>query len=166
MNVVEKEKVICALCHGKGGFKKAKKDHLDSNWIDCGYCEGYGFVEETTTEVEEEEFLTYNKYKNTLTLQLCKLGEIKIIETNDLGKDLYIKIMPHKRNHWVGLIKYLLKFAYYSERVNILPKQAFHFDGEHNFIHWELYITTQELSDFDGILEVIRLYNETVEEDE
>lgn len=156
-------KSICGVCNGKGGFKKLKDNAFDTNWIDCAYCEGYGFIDDTSTEEEVEHNLIYNKYRNNLILQLCRLGEIELCTSECEGKDMFIRILPSDRKKWTTLIKHLLKFSYYSEKVSILPKQVFyHTENDNHYIDWELHITTHELSDLEGIIELVQVYNDTV----
>jgi hypothetical protein len=163
--------VVCPVCNGKGGFRKLKNDYLDSNWTECAYCDSYGFVDDTSTEEEVSSHLLYNRYKTQLTVQLSILGDIITCTSEHEGHDMFIRILPFNREpsdrkKWTTLIKHLLKFSENSEKVNVFPKQAFYPNSEEYgagyVVDWELHITTHELKDLEGLVEVIKFYNETV----
>jgi hypothetical protein len=161
-------KVTCPVCNGKGGFRRLKQDFLDSNWTDCAYCEGYGFVEDTSTEEEVTSHLLYNRYKTKLILELQKLGQVILCTSEHEGKDMFVQFLPFNREatdrkKWTTLVKHILKFAKHNEKVSVTPKHVFHItDDDEIFVDWELYITTHELKDMEGLIEVIKFYNETI----
>lgn len=150
-------KVACGVCHGKGGFKKLKKDYLDPNWIDCLYCEGYGFVEDKTTEEECREELIRNRYRNNLVLEFQILGDVKVCNLD------YVKVSPFDRKKWTALLKHIMKFSYHSEKINIDIKHCFYYKGEEELeTTWELDIHTKELQDIEGLIELLKFFNDTV----
>jgi hypothetical protein len=156
-------KVVCGVCNGKGGFRKLKDNFLDTNWIDCAYCEGYGFVDDTTTEEEVTTHLTYNRYKTKLESSFSILGELKVVTSESEKTDMFVKILPYNRKNWTTLIKHILKFSHHHDKIKVLPKQAFyHTDDETHYIDWELHITMHTLEDLDGLLELVRMYNDTL----
>lgn len=153
-----KPKMVCGVCHGKGGFRKLKKDFLDTNWIDCPYCDGYGFVDDNTTEEECRDDLLYNRYRNNLILELQMLGNV---ETCNLE---YIRMAPFDRKQWTTLLKHIMKFSFHSEKVNVDIKHCFYYKGEEELAtNWELIISTQEIKDIEGLIELLRFYNQTLE---
>lgn len=160
MMVDYSNKVVCSVCGGKGGFSKSKNHALDSNWNDCLYCEGYGFTDETSTDSECREFLQYVKHRNSILGELANLGEVSIISTENIGKDLYVKIVPIVRNRWVELVKTMLKFAHYSETISITPKQSFYYTelGKHH-TYWELHIDMHSFKDLEGLTDLLKMYN-------
>jgi hypothetical protein len=168
METVTPYNVACPVCHGKGGFRKVKQDFLDSNWTDCGYCEGYGFVKEVMTEEECRESLEFLSYKNKIVGELFAIADVKVMSAKNIGEDLYIKVVPHKRSDWIELVKMLLKFAHHSERVSIQVKQVFNHrekdDKSSYYMFWELEILMNSLDDLDGIIDLLVMYNEVLEE--
>lgn len=150
-------KAVCSVCHGKGGFRKLKKDFLDTNWIDCPYCEGYGFVDDKTNEAECRTELVYNRYRNNLILELQMLGDVKVCNLD------YVKIEPFDRKKWTSLLKHIMKFSYHSEKVNIDIKHCFYYQGEEELVtNWELYIHMQETEDIVGFIELLKFYNDSI----
>jgi predicted metal-binding protein len=153
-------KVACGVCSGKGGFRKIKEHMLDTNWIDCVYCDGYGFVEEKESP-HEADFQKFDEYRDKIEEELEVMADVHVVSTDTLGKDLYVKINPHERKYWVELVKTMLKYAHYSSRVTITPKQVFYFTDEHeNKMYWELFITTTSIHDLDGVVDLLKMYND------
>jgi hypothetical protein len=151
-------KAVCGVCHGKGGFRKLKKDYLDSNWIDCMYCEGYGFVDDKTSEDECRNELVCNRYRNNLMLQLQELGDVKVCSLD------YVEVIPFDRKKWTALLKHIMKFAFHSEKVNIDIKHAFYYQGDDELAtKWELHIHTHKMEDIEGLIDLIKFYNVTQE---
>jgi hypothetical protein len=152
-------KVVCGVCHGKGGFRKLKKDFLDTNWNDCPYCEGYGFVDDNTTEDECQEVLIYNRYRNNLILELQMLGDVKVCNLD------YVEIIPFDRKRWTALLKHIMKFSYHNENVNVDVKHSFYYKGEEELeTKWELHIHKHKLEDIQGLIDLIKFYNDTIQE--
>lgn len=162
-----KPKVICGVCNGKGGWSKEKKNPIDDNWIDCGYCDGYGFHNDSETSLNkyESHILNYNRYKKIITelLQdtICSVTEFT---TDDMGQTLRLRIVPYGKTMFSQFTEYLLKVSAYSQRVDIELNQKFYYDLKHKscFYYWELVIRPKELSDLDGIVDVIRLWKKVV----
>lgn len=156
-------KVVCGVCNGKGGFRKLKDNFLDTNWIDCAYCQGYGFVDDTTTEEEVITHLTYNHYKTNLESVFNILGEVKLVTSESETTDMFLRIVPYNRKNWTTLVKHMIKFAHHNGKVQMFPKMAFYYtDDESHYSDWELHITMHALEDLDGLLELIRVYNDTL----
>jgi hypothetical protein len=159
---METTKVACPVCSGKGGFRKQKKDFLDSNWTDCIYCEGYGFVDEMVEEEDARDFLKYSNYRSKLHSELSSIGEVTAISCDTIGKDLLVQIVPKKKNVWVPFLKTLTKFSAYNNSLTAVPKQVFFYnkakESHHYFI--EVDITMESLSCLDGLIELIKVYNE------
>jgi hypothetical protein len=156
-------KVVCGICNGKGGFKKLKQDYLDTNWIDCAYCQGYGFVDDTSTQEKVLEHLIYNKYKTKIISLFSKFGKVKVVTSESEKTDMFVRIFPYERKIWTTLVKHMLKFAHYHEKIDIYPKQAFYYtDDDEHYIDWELHIFMHSLEDLDGLFDLIRLYNDSI----
>lgn len=152
----------CVVCHGKGGFKKVKNDFLDSNWTDCLFCDGYGFIKDS--DIPVEDLSAFEKFRTGVIKELEGIAEFNDFYCSDeKGNNIYISIdvKPTERNKWVGLVKTLLRYAYYSETSTILPRQVFYFTGDNYRIHWEFDITVNSKYDLSGILDVIRMYLST-----
>lgn len=143
--------------------RNKKKDVFDSNWTDCLYCNCYGFIDETMTEDECRDYLVFENHKKKILNELNGLADVQTIYTDVLGKDIYIKAVPYSRGTWVSLIKSMLKFAHYNDNISVVPKQAFYYTDEGNhFVYWELFITTNSLSDLEGLIELLIMYNSTL----
>lgn len=157
-------KVVCGVCHGKGGFRKLKKDFLDINWIDCPYCEGYGFVDDNTTYDECKQHLLYDKYKNYLTLEFQLLGNVKVFTSETEERDIYLRLSPFNGRKFSQLLKHLLKYSLHSDTVNIMAKRVFILENEEDGISddCELFITLNKITDLDGVLELVKFFNEIV----
>lgn len=152
-----KPKMVCGVCHGKGGFRKLKKDFLDTNWIDCPYCDGYGFVDDNTTEEECRDDLIQNRYRNKLVLELQMLGDVKVCNLE------YVKIVTQDRKRFSQLLKHLMKFSYHSETIKIEIKRTFYLDeNEEQADYWEFFIKTNKITDLDGLIEMLGFYNDSV----
>lgn len=148
-------KTICAVCHGKGGFRKLKKDYLDTNWIDCGYCEGYGFVDDKSTTSEVKNNLLHNRFRSRLAIHLQILGTVKVCNLD------YVKIEPFDRKTWSAFIKHVVKFSHHSDNVKVNVKQDFGCNDEGDIqVFWELGISTKELKDIESFIELVKFYNE------
>jgi hypothetical protein len=158
-------KVACPVCTGKGGFRKLKQDYLDTNWVDCAYCDGYGFVEDTMTEDDARDFLTFSNYRNKIINELSPVGDVKVLSSEHLGKDMYIQVVPTNKKVWIPFLKMLNKFSAYSVSLTATPKQVFFYDKDKDTHHYylELYITTDSLQALDGFIELIQLFNDTHE---
>lgn len=156
-------KVACMVCGGKGGFRKPKQDFLDTNWVDCLYCDGYGFIEDTMTNDDAKDFLTFSNYRTRIINEMAPVGDVKILSSEILGKDMYIQVVPTNKKVWIPFLKMLNKFSAYSETFTATPKQVFFYDKEDNAHHYylELYIATESLRALDGFIELIQLFNET-----
>jgi len=145
-------KVICGVCHGKGGFKNA-----DVGWVDCLYCDKYGFVDDHAKEHECREDLLYNKYRNALVSQLQILGTVKVCSLS------YIKIDPFDKRKWVSFLKSVLKYSHHNENINICVKHVFEYGKDGRIIDfWELIVSTKEMKDIEGLIELLKFHNKTV----
>lgn len=155
------EKEICAVCHGKGGWKTDKKDSLHYNWMDCPNCEGYGFVEvKAKSNKESLSFLKYAKYRSKLIKELSKLGNIVTISHEEVGKDLYVQVIPTDKETWLNFIKTVAKYSFYSETTTIRTKQAFLYDAKGYHYYWELHVDMNSIDSMEGLIDLIKYYNE------
>ena len=150
---------ICKVCGGLGGWKKEVKHWSDTNWNDCHYCEGYGFIDGETKEQSDSSFLlAYNGYKKIITDVLENYGKLISYQTQDQGKSIEISLVPNNKQAFADFTKALLKFGYFHTRLNVTMYQAFFYEPTDGLFHyyWKMVLSPQELTDLDGFVDLIR----------
>jgi hypothetical protein len=155
--------VVCYVCGGKGGWKKDKRTPLDSNWVDCPYCDGYGFIKEDAEQKNNEALIhTYNHYKKIITELLTdEICSVQSFTTEDMGKTIVIKIIPYDKKTFQEFVSYLLKFGAYSKTLKVDMIQKHIFDKKTNKFYpsWELVLYPDNLEALDGFIDLIKLWD-------
>lgn len=158
---MKNEKEICWVCHGKGGWKTEKKDFMHYNWMDCPHCDGFGFVDVVPKSTKESlTFLKYAKYRSKLVKEISKLGKLVTISHNELGKDLYVQVVPTAKETWLNFVKTVAKYSFYSETTTVKTNQVFFYDKSGYHYYWELHIDMHSIDSMEGLIDLVRFYNE------
>lgn len=150
--------VICRVCGGKGGcYVRAKE------WIDCGYCDGFGFhAQEEQDDTEQSLLLKYNLYRKQISeLLLESIANVDSFDTFDAGKTITIHISPYNRNVFGEFTKFILKLAHYSTTIEIKLLQEFYYkkDGDKYSSKWVLVLKPDTLSDLEGFIDVLKYWD-------
>lgn len=150
---------VCPVCHGKGGWKTDKKDYLHYNWMDCPHCDGFGFKEKPEPDSDSLKLLNYAKNLAKLKKELSELANVSALSSIEEGKDLYIALVPKKRDIWMNFVKSLLKYSHYADTIKIDVSQSFFYSGNNYHYYWEVFVDLNSMESVEGLVELVMLYN-------
>jgi hypothetical protein len=163
----DNQKVICGVCSGKGGWEKDVRTPLDDKWNDCPYCDGYGFIDATSEGAikNEAHIFRYNHYKKLITdLISDSVCTVEEFTTNDMGKTIKLRVVPHNKPKFTQFVEYIVKVGHFSNRINIGLSQKYYFDSKYRklFFYWEIMLEPNELTDLDGFVDAIKIFEKAM----
>lgn len=157
--------VTCSICSGKGGWKKEVNHRLDDNWVDCGYCEGYGFhdsIEDDYGYDFESHILMYNHYKKLITELISdNIASIDSFTTYDMGETITMQLVPYSREKFGQFVAYMLKLCGHSTNLDadISQKQLYNKSSNNYYTRWEITICASHLNDLEGFVNIIKFWD-------
>jgi hypothetical protein len=155
--------VVCKVCGGKGGWPIDRRSPFDDNWMDCGYCEGYGFHEKQDEEPDvQSKIHAYNGYRKQIIDLLNEVvANVDSFTTTDGGKTIEIQISPYSKQIFSDFVKFVLKLSLYSTKIDIKVTQDYYCKkGTDKYTYqWKIFLQPDELRDLEGFIDVVKLWD-------
>lgn len=157
---------ICAVCFGKGGWKKGAVHPWDDTFQDCHFCNGLGFYKYDGETEEDKNFIPeYTKYKEEIISLLNKYGKVDSFETSNLAQTIEINFVAKERDkrqkdRLADFIKLSLKMGAYSRRLGIEIQKVYFYEPDNDMMkhYWRFKLEPKELEDLDGFIDLIELW--------